>query len=79
MKKIKVDTMDKRSTEKCLKEVALLQSLKHTNIIRYMDCFLNEEDLTIIVEWAAAGDLKRQLRKVCYVFVFNLYEVRNAI
>ena len=56
--------MDKNSVDKCLKEVKLLQSLDHPNIIRYLEYFLSAEDLTIIVEWAAAGDLKRQLRKV---------------
>jgi NIMA (never in mitosis gene a)-related kinase len=28
-----------------------------------MDSFLSETDLIIVFEWAAAGDLKRQLRK----------------
>ena len=56
--------MDKKSVDKCLKEVKLLQSLDHPNIIRYLEYFLSAEDLTIIVEWAAAGDLKRQLREV---------------
>ena len=44
-------------------QVKLLQSLDHPNIIRYMDSFINENDLVIVFEWAAAGDLKRQLRK----------------
>jgi serine/threonine protein kinase len=44
-------------------QVGLLQSLDHPNIIKYMDSFINENNLVIIVEWAAAGDLKRQLRK----------------
>lgn len=56
--------MDEKAREKCLKEVRLLQSLDHPNIIRYLDSFIDDKDLIIIVEWAAAGDLKRQLRKV---------------
>ena len=63
LKRINVDAIDEKSREKCLKEVRLLQSLDHPNIIRYMDSFINENDLVIVVEWAAAGDLKRQLRK----------------
>jgi serine/threonine protein kinase len=43
--------------------VRLLQSLDHPNIVRYMDSFICENDLMIVYEWAAAGDLKRQLRK----------------
>jgi len=63
LKRINVDSIDAKSREKCLKEVNLLQSLDHPNIIRYYDSFITDDDLVIIVEWAAAGDLKRQLRK----------------
>ena len=63
-KRISVNMMDEKSREKCLKEVRLLQSLNHPNIIQYMDSFIEANDLIIIVEWAAAGDLKRQLRKM---------------
>ena len=63
LKRIAVDMMNDKAREKCLKEVRLLQSLDHPNIIRYMDSFITENDLMIVYEWAAAGDLKRQLRK----------------
>lgn len=63
LKRIAVDMMNDKAREKCLKEVRLLQSLYHPNIIRYMDSFIMENDLIIVYEWAAAGDLKRQLRK----------------
>mmetsp|Transcript_2508 Transcript_2508/g.5510 ORF Transcript_2508/g.5510 Transcript_2508/m.5510 type:complete len:590 (-) Transcript_2508:204-1973(-) len=63
LKRIAVDMMNDKAREKCLKEVRLLQSLDHPNIVRYMDSFICENDLMIVYEWAAAGDLKRQLRK----------------
>ena len=63
LKRIAVDMMNDKAKEKCLKEVRLLQNLDHPNIIRYMDSFLTDNDLFIAYEWAAAGDLKRQLRK----------------
>jgi NIMA (never in mitosis gene a)-related kinase len=63
LKRISVDMMNDKAREKCLKEVRLLQSLDHPNIIRYMDSFICNNDLIIVYEWAAAGDLKRQLRK----------------
>lgn len=40
-----------------------MQSLDHPNIIKYFDSFISDNDLVIVFEWAAAGDLKRQLRK----------------
>ena len=64
--------MDMKSIDKCLKEVKLLQSLDHPNIIRYLEYYLSAENLTIVVEWAAAGDLKRQLRKVFRVCKYHL-------
>ncbi|CAM9124520.1 unnamed protein product, partial [Ectocarpus fasciculatus] len=64
LKRISVDMIDAKARDKCLKEVVgLLQSLDHPNIIRYLDSFISDDDLVIVVEWAAAGDLKRQLRK----------------
>lgn len=63
LKRISVDMMNEKARDKCLKEVKLLQNLDHPNIIRYMDSFITENDLIIVYEWAAAGDLKRQLRK----------------
>ena len=63
LKRISVDTMDAKAREKCLKEVRLLSSLNHPNIIEYYDSFINDDSLVIIVEWAGAGDLKRQIRK----------------
>ena len=72
-----VDIMDKKTREKTLKEVKLLQSLEHPNVVAYLDAFLDGDDgtsgspssrsgnsdLIIVLEWAEAGDLKRQLRK----------------
>jgi len=69
-----VDIMDKKTRDKTLKEVKLLQSLEHPNVVAYLDAFLDGEesgeelsrsgssDLIIVLEWAEAGDLKRQLR-----------------
>ena len=63
LKRISVDTIDAKARDKCLKEVRLLQALDHPNVIKYLDSFITDDDLVIVVEWAAAGDLKRQLRK----------------
>lgn len=35
----------------CSTQVRLLQSLDHPNIIRYMESFLNDDELVIVFEW----------------------------
>lgn len=65
MKKIQIfESMDAKSRERCLKEVELLQSLEsHPCIIEYIDAFLDSNELYIIFEWAAHGDLRRLMKK----------------
>lgn len=50
------DIMDARSREKCLKEIRLVQSLDHPNIIRYLDGFFENKQLVLIFEYAEAGE-----------------------
>ena len=54
-----------RMRQKCLREVELLQSLDHANIIRYLDSFLAPPNsLGIVLEWATAGDLRKHLNSI---------------
>lgn len=55
--------IDPGQREKCLKEVKLHQSLVHPNIIRYLDSFIDNNELFIAVEWAEKGDLKRVIKR----------------
>ena len=58
------DIADERSREKCLREIRLVQSLSHDNIVRFMDAFVEEgQQLVLVFEYAEAGDLKKQLQK----------------
>ncbi|KAG3207495.1 hypothetical protein PC128_g40 [Phytophthora cactorum] len=64
LKKIAIfDMMNLKAREKTLKEVRLVQSVSHPNIIQYLDAFVQNNELYIAFEWAEAGDLKRQIRK----------------
>ncbi|RHY10152.1 hypothetical protein DYB28_004489 [Aphanomyces astaci] len=63
LKKVNIfNLMDVKAREKTLKEVRLVQSVHHPNIIQYLDAFIGQDDeLCIAFEWAEAGDLKRQV------------------
>lgn len=64
LKKINIfDMMVPKQREKCLKEVRLLQSLDHPNIVKLKDSFIDAGELFIIVEWAEKGDLKWLIRR----------------
>lgn len=64
LKKINIfDMMQPKQREKCLKEVRILQSLDHPNIVRLLEAIVEQSELLIIVDWAEKGDLKRLIRK----------------
>ena len=51
IKKIAIDAMDQKARDKCLKEVRLLQSVHHANIIEYMDSFIEGDELQAGIEY----------------------------
>ena len=57
--------MDAKLRRDCVREVDHLRSLSHTTIIRYLDCYIqkDEMELVIVLEWCKGGDLGRLLRE----------------
>jgi NIMA (never in mitosis gene a)-related kinase len=55
---------DQKSREKAIKEVRLLEKLNHPYIIRYLESFIEDNEMFIAVEWAEKGDLKLLLRSL---------------
>ncbi len=51
------DMVDERSREKCLKEIRLVQSLSHDNIIKYIDAFIENHELMLIFEYAEVRNI----------------------
>jgi NIMA (never in mitosis gene a)-related kinase len=46
-----------------MKEVKLLEKLQHEFIIRYIESFIDQNEMFIVVEWAEKGDLKQLIRQ----------------
>lgn len=65
LKCVNLDRLDSDvARKKCIKEIKALQTLQHPNIICCLDTFRASSGLFIVLEWAAAGDLKRLLNRV---------------
>ncbi|KAI9164415.1 Serine/threonine-protein kinase Nek6 [Blastocladiella emersonii ATCC 22665] len=62
MKTMQLAEMDAKSRYDCIKEMDLLKSLNHANIIQAIDCFLHNDELIIVLEMADAGDLGKMFK-----------------
>lgn len=55
---------DMKQRESCIKEVKLMEKLQHEHITKYIESFIQDNEMFIAVEWAARGDLKQQIKGV---------------
>lgn len=63
MKEVSIKDLKKREQEDAVNEIRVLASIKHRNILRYCDAFLEKKNLYIVTEYAKAGDLHRRIEK----------------
>lgn len=62
LKTIQIFEMGSRERHECLNEIRLLQQMKHAHIICYLDCKMERNELTVVMELAGHGDLARLIR-----------------
>lgn len=56
------EIVDPKQRADCIREVNMLQSLENSNIVRYLDSFIEDNELVIVLDWAEGGDLGKVLK-----------------
>jgi len=57
LKRIQVFDMGSNERDECMNEIRLLQSMHHPHIIDYLSCVIEHNELTVVMELAAHGDM----------------------
>ena len=63
IKHVDVTRLDAKQRDEAKKEIKLLASFKHPNIVRYRDSFVEAGALHIVMDYAEGGDLHRLLKE----------------
>ncbi|KAH6573796.1 hypothetical protein BASA60_005888 [Batrachochytrium salamandrivorans] len=56
------EMMDSKARNDCIKEIDLLRSLDHINVVCCLESFIDSKDLVIVLELADAGDLGKMIK-----------------
>lgn len=63
LKEVDMRRLSPREQEDAVNEIRLLASMRHHNIVRYCEAFVEREKLYIVLEFARYGDLSGVLKK----------------
>ena len=63
IKEVNIKKLQPKEREDAVNEIRIMASIKHKNIVRYCDAFLERDNLYIAMEFAEHGDISRQIDK----------------
>jgi len=63
LKAVNIKKLQPREREDAVNEIRVLASIRHKNIVRYCDAFVERDSLYICMEFAEHGDIGRQIEK----------------
>ena len=61
IKEIRVSHLKRSEVQAAEKEAAILSSMRHAHIIKYVRSFVENAHICIVMEFAAGGDLKKEI------------------
>lgn len=67
LKTIQIFEMGTQERNECMNEIELLRSMQHPHIIHYLDCCVEQNELTVVMELAGHGDLAGLLKSAATV------------
>ena len=62
--------MSQAERKEAVNEIRILASVEHTNVIRFCEAFVLDDQLYIITEFANHGDLFQKLQRWCVIPTF---------
>lgn len=68
VKEMNLTGMTQEAKDTAFREVEILSTLKHTNIIRYRGCTKQKRNLYILMDYADGGDLSQAIKRQGVVF-----------
>jgi NIMA (never in mitosis gene a)-related kinase len=63
IKEVNIKKLQPKEREDAVNEIRIMASIKHKNIVRYCDAFVERDNLYIAMEFAEHGDISRQIDK----------------
>lgn len=65
LKRVKIGKMSKREIQDALNEIRFLASIRHRNVVGFLEAFLenNDTELCIIMEYCGCGDLAQKVER----------------